>query len=170
MKKISNFKTFLPLIIISLSLINVATIKIAVAQEAKDLPELSISLRSVLLRKTPEALGTKVMELSYGDKVRKLEDSGSWIKVKTAKSFTGYIPVSATIAQNNSTSNSILSYMAPTKRESDITLAGKGFNQEAESRLKQKTGASGYKSLASIDKNRVSDKDLKNFIMQGKLF
>jgi uncharacterized protein YgiM (DUF1202 family) len=152
----------------TLSLIVVLLINIFSSAAFAAEPELSIALRSTVLRKSPQAWAAHVSELSYGTSVKKIEDAGGWIKVSTESGKTGYILASAVNEKKSALSNSMLSMMtAP--QESDIALAGKGFGAETEEQFRKNTPGANFAALDKIERDRVSEKELRQFAAEGKL-
>ncbi len=146
-----------------------ATATISIAADLPASPtSLSIKVRSVPVRSQPKYWGSSVVTVKYGDSVTQISGDGGWLKVKTKSGATGYIHESAVttkrivLAANQQAVSSF-------SDKSEIVLAGKGFNLEAEKGLKATDATLNFSAVDSIERIRVSNSELGNFIRAGKL-
>jgi hypothetical protein len=121
-----------------------------------------VSARSVALKSSTWFFATNRGTVNYADEVTVLQVSGSWAEVR-AGSVTGWIAVS-----NLSARRIVASATGSTATAAEVAQAGKGFNQEIENVYK----AEGELNYADVDRTEelvISDEDLLNFIIAGRL-
>jgi hypothetical protein len=102
--------------------------------------------------------------LNYGDRVTVLQVSGKNVEVRSAVNAS----ISGWTASANLSAKQIVSANTSTATAKEVSLAGKGFNQEIENAYK----AEGDLNYADVDKTEaisVSDDDLKKFLEDGHL-
>ena len=101
--------------------------------------------------------------LQMGDQVSVLQVNGNWAEVRSAakSSLTGWTSLS------NLSSRKIVASGATATAE-EVSMAGKGFNQDVENSYK----ASGELNFADVDKTeaiKVSQDELYKFMTDGRL-
>lgn len=152
------------LIIIALALIFVPSPSLA-----RDVPEsVSIKVRETALRAKPKAWSPGIAGLAYGSKVTVLGSEEGWFKVKTTSGKEGYLHPSAVTDRPviiSSTSASVGKEADP----SQVVLAGKGFSKEIEKEYASLNPSLKYSTLNQIERMRISDSELVEFMSQGML-
>jgi hypothetical protein len=121
-----------------------------------------VSAKSIALKSSTWFFATNRGTVNYADEVSVLQVSGTWAEVR-AGSVTGWIAVS-----NLSARRIVASATGSTATAAEVAQAGKGFNQEIENVYK----AEGELNYADVDRTEelvVSDEDLLNFIIAGRL-
>jgi len=128
---------------------------------------MSVQVRNGKVRATPSQLGRVVATVEYGAVVQAETPKRGWYPVTTAEGKKGWLHESALskkpIAMRAGTSD------AATGVSSDeVALAGKGFNEQVETKLK----ADGTLDYAWVDRMMAFEVDadqIKTFRAQGNL-
>lgn len=97
--------------------------------------EMSVTVRETQLRENPVFLGRVLELLSYADRVEVLEEQGPWYRVEASSGRSGWVHSSAV------TTKRIVLQAADSGSETgasgtEVALAGRGFNEEVETRYK----------------------------------
>jgi uncharacterized protein YgiM (DUF1202 family) len=103
--------------------------------------------------------------LSYGAQVRVLQVKGNWSEIQSlgGNSLRGWVNTS------NLTSKRINPAGTGTSASArEVALAGKGFNQEVEN-VYRAEGSLNYAGVNAVETIIVSDRDLYNFLVEGRL-
>ena len=141
-----------------------------VIASAKDTAQttISVKVRDTVLRAKPKAWAPGVSSLSYGDKLSVIGSEEGWFKVKAASGKEGYLHP-AVVTDRVVVLKSAKG--APSKEvdPSEVVLAGKGFSREIEKQYASQNPTLKYGELNQIEKLRVADSDLLDFMRQGML-
>jgi hypothetical protein len=103
--------------------------------------------------------------LAYGATVTVLQINGKWAEVRSAANSS----VSGWTAVLNLSAKRIVSGATSGATASEVALAGKGFNQEIENAYKAQ-GSLNYADVDRTEAQRVTKKELQDFIVAGRLF
>ena len=125
-----------------------------------------VQVRSSKVRSAAQLWAPAVSPVSYGDKLTKIKESGTWLEVKTAKG-SGYIPISAVTKRPVVLGKAGIGKGAAPDAK-DVVMAGKGFNHEVEKQFAS-VGAVNFKAVDAMEQIRVSDATLRGFVQAGKL-
>ena len=128
---------------------------------------MSVQVRNCKVRATPSQLGAAVATVDYGAVVQAGAMQKGWYPVTTADGKTGWVHESALskkpIAMRAGTSD------AATGVSSDeVSLAGKGFNEQVEAKLR-KEGKLDYTWVDRMAAYNDSSDQLMKFRLQGHL-
>ncbi len=128
---------------------------------------MSVQVRNGKVRATPSQLGAVVTTVDYGAKVQVGTLEKGWYPVTTADGKTGWLHESALskkpIAMRAGTTD------AATGASSDeVALAGKGFNEQVEAKLR-KEGKLDYTWVDRMSTFNVSADEISQFLTQGHL-
>ena len=131
---------------------------------------LSVQVKQTLLRAQPSFTAASLGTLGYAEQVELQNSENGWKNVKTLKSGTlGWVHESAlttkTIVLQNSSklSNSSVS-------QSEVLMAGKGFNKEVESEYKKQHTTLNFSLVDQIEKNPpLKPEHLSTFAKTGNL-
>ncbi len=128
---------------------------------------MSVQVRNCKVRATPSQSGAAVATVDYGAVVQAGAMQKGWYPVTTADGKTGWVHESALskkpIAMRAGTSD------AATGVSSDeVSLAGKGFNEQVEAKLR-KEGKLDYTWVDRMAAYNVSSDQLMKFRLQGHL-
>ena len=128
---------------------------------------MSVQVRKGQLRTSPSFLGKIVITVHYGDQVSVVKEKEFWLHV-AAKGKKGWIHISALsekeiVLDPNSTKGSL------TANSDELALAGKGFNKQVEEQYRQSHKDINFKAVDRMEKLVVSEKQIQQFLKQGKL-
>lgn len=128
---------------------------------------LYIEVGSTKLRAQPKHWAPSISELTYGDKLVEVSLANGWYRV-TGEKGEGFVHESAVTERKvKLRSGGIDPDIRPD--ESDIVLAGKGFNKEVEASYAKTEASLNYESVNRVEAAEVSDKELLAFLRDGRL-
>jgi SH3-like domain-containing protein len=147
--------------------IRALAVLLAVSASAAFAASMSVQVRNGKLRATPSQLGKVVATVDYGAVVQTGALQKGWYPVTTADGKTGWLHESALsvkpIAMRAGTSD------AATGVSSDeVALAGKGFNEQVEAKLKA-DGTLDYTWVDRMTAFVVDAEQIQQFRAQGHL-
>ncbi len=145
----------------------VLVVLLAVSAGAALAAPMSVQVRNGKVRATPSQLGAVVATVDYGAQVQAGTLERGWYPVTTADGKTGWLHESALsrkpIAMRAGTTD------AATGVSSDeVALAGKGFNEQVESKLR-KEGKLDYTWVDRMSAFQIAPDQLTKFRTQGHL-
>jgi SH3-like domain-containing protein len=128
---------------------------------------MSIQVRNAKVRATPSQLGAVIATVDYGAQVQTGTPEKGWYPVTTADGKTGWLHESALskkpIAMRSGTTD------AATGASSDeVALAGKGFNEQVEAKLR-KEGRLDYTWVDRMSAFHVDANEISRFLREGHL-
>jgi hypothetical protein len=131
---------------------------------------MSIQVKSGVVRSNPTFLGKIIAKLPYGDRVQVQEVKGAWFLIdRSEKSTVGWMHSSAL-----STKKIVLKPGAADVQQAassdEITLAGKGFNQQVENEFKAQNPQIDFGRVNEMEAMVVSQNQIQSFIKEGELF
>lgn len=130
--------------------------------------EVYVSVRESQLRASPGFLAAPVTGVKYGDRLAVQGEQGEWMSVRTAARKTGFLHQSAV-----TTKQVVLKADAGVQNFSassdNIVLAGKGFSADLEREYAENNAGMNYAAVNAMERNQVSEQQVKQFITQGKL-
>jgi hypothetical protein len=126
-----------------------------------------IKVQKTRLLSKPDFLSSTIIYLENGEPLEIIKESGSWLFVKTSGKIKGYIHKSSVAKRKTSLTGLIPGQKGASKEE--IALAAKGFNEDAEKKIKTKTGSYNFKDMEWLMKQKVSISRLKKFVKEGRL-
>jgi hypothetical protein len=121
--------------------------------------------KTIELKSSTEFFASIKGTLTYGAAVTVLDIKGKWAEVRSAANSS----VSGWTTVTNLSAKRIVSGAASGATASEVALAGKGFNQEIENVYKAK-GSLNYADVDMTESQKVSKKELQDFIIAGRLF
>ena len=145
---------------------------VAGAAWAANPDSLTVQLREVKLRQTPQFFGAPVATLVYGDKVQVIEKQPGWYRVRADGGAEGWLNESSvtdrkiTVASGRGPDRTGVS-------ADEVALAGKGFNPQVESEYKSRNPdlAEAFRVLeGQMTLTRVDDQALRTFLKEGDLW
>ena len=124
-----------------------------------------VNVNSADLKSSTGFFASSAGTVKYADEVKVLAVNGKWTQVQTsAGNKTGWIATSSLTSKRLSAQGSAANASAK-----EIALAGKGFSPEVESEYKKAGGKIDYNAVDEMEKAVVPEKDLLNFIEEGRL-
>jgi uncharacterized protein YgiM (DUF1202 family) len=103
--------------------------------------------------------------LAYGEQVMVLQVKGKWVEVqyRSRSAFSGW-----TNSSNLTAKRIVASGGTGSASAKEVAMAGKGFNKEVENAYKR-NGRFNYAAVDAVEAVTVSERDLYNFITEGRL-
>lgn len=108
-----------------------------------------------------------VAKVKRGDILEELSMEDGWYKVKTPTGQVGWIKASSVLPKEVKLTKKETGLEGVTTAE--VTLAGKGFNEQVESAYREENPDLDFKPVDLIEKIEVDEKELEDFILEGKL-
>ncbi|MDR2575575.1 MAG: hypothetical protein LBC52_03940 [Treponema sp.] len=124
-----------------------------------------VAAKTVELKSSTDFFASAKGTLAYGAAVTVLQIKGKWAEVRstTGSSISGWTAVA------NLSAKRIVAGAGSGATANEVALAGKGFNQEIENTYKA-GGTLNYADVDRTEAQRVSKQELKDFIVEGRLF
>lgn len=128
---------------------------------------LYVEVSSTKIRKEPKHWSAPVGSLNFGDKLKELSLAGGWYETQSEKG-QGWVHESALTSRKVK-----LKSFGPDPDirpdESDIVLAGKGFNKDVEASYATTDATLDFGQVNEIEKAKVGEEELIKFLRAGKL-
>ncbi|MBP8912708.1 MAG: SH3 domain-containing protein [Phycisphaerae bacterium] len=128
---------------------------------------MSVQIQSCKVRATPSQLGKIVATVGYGDVVQAGAPQNGWYQVTTSGGVVGWVHESALskkpIAMRSGTSD-----VATGASSDEVAMAGKGFNQQVEDKMKRE-GKLDYTWVDKMSKFEYPPDEITLFRAQGNL-
>jgi SH3-like domain-containing protein len=128
---------------------------------------MSVQVRNCKVRATPSQLGRVVATLNYGDVVEVGELQKGWYPVSSADVREGWVHPSA-LSKKKISMRAGVTDTATGVSSDEVALAGKGFNEQVEAKLK----ADGKLDFTWVDRMAaftVTSEQIEAFRRQGRL-
>ncbi len=130
---------------------------------------MSIQVKKGAVRSSPSFLGKIVAQLKYGDRVAVNNLKGSWYSIDLPQeSMDGWMHSSA-LSVKKIVLTPGASDAGQSASSDEITLAGRGFNQQVEEDFKSKNPQVEFKWIDKMEKMTVSQKQIEAFVKEGQL-
>ena len=129
--------------------------------------KLSVQVREVQVKSSPNYLSATVGTLPYGAAIEVTSEDGNWYQISQPK---GYIPKNATGTAKAGVDAS-KGYAAKGVSHDETALAGKGFNPQVESQYRKSNSqlAAAYAQVDKVEAMTVPLPELTHFIIAGQL-
>ncbi len=128
---------------------------------------MSVQVRELQVKSTPNYLGATTAKLVYGQAVEIVSEEGNWYKIASP---SGYIPKTA-VTKGKLVQDPDQKFAAGSVKHDEVALAGKGFNPQVEAQYKRDNAgmAAAFAQVDKIEKLGASDAELRAFQSAGKL-
>lgn len=130
---------------------------------------MSIQVKNGDVRSSPSFLGKIVAQLKYGDRVAVQNVKGSWYFIDRPEGSTDGWMHSSALSVKKIVLNPGASDIEQAASSDEITLAGKGFNQQVENDFKSKNPQVDFTWINKMEKMTVSQNQIQTFIREGQL-
>ena len=130
---------------------------------------MSIQVKNGVVRSIPSFLGKIVAQLPYGDRVSVQAAQGAWYLVKNPKGSPDGWMHSSALSVKKIVLKPGASDVEQAASSDEITLAGKGFNQEVEKDFKSKNPQVDFTWVNKMENMIVSQNQITAFIKEGQL-
>ena len=147
--------------------IKVFAVLLAVSAGAALAAPMSIQVRNCRVRATPSQLGATVATVDYGAVVQAGAPQKGWYPVTTADGKTGWVHESA-LSTKRIAMRAGANDAATGVSSDEVALAGKGFNEQVEAKLR-KEGKLDYTWVDRMAAFNMSADQLMKFRLQGHL-
>jgi len=114
-------------------------------------------------------MGKIVDQLKYGDQVAVQNVKGSWYFIDRPEGSTDGWMHSSALSVKKIVLNPGASDAEQAASSDEITLAGKGFNQQVENDFKSKNPQVDFAWINKMEKMTVSQNQIQAFIKEGQL-
>lgn len=128
---------------------------------------MNVQVKTAKVRATPSQLGRIVASVPYGDSVEAGVLSRGWYAVTLADGRTGWLHQSA-LSNKRITMTAGTTDVNTGVSQDEVSLAGKGFNEEVEAKFKQDT-ALDFTWVDRMIDFKVSEDQIRAFRAQGHL-
>ena len=150
-------------------IISIVIIFTGLAVFALEQKMMSIQVKKGAVRSSPSFLGRIVAQLKYGDQVAVQGAKGSWYFIDRPKGRTDGWVHSSALSKKRIVLNPGASDVEQAASSDEITLAGKGFNQQVENDFKSKNPQVDFTWINKMEKMTVSQNQIQVFIKEGQL-
>jgi hypothetical protein len=130
---------------------------------------MSIQVRNGVVRSNPSFLGKIVTQLPYGDQVSVQTAKGAWYLITNPEKSTNGWMHSSALSQKKIILKPGASDAQQAASSDEITLAGKGFNQQVEKDFKSRNPEVDYTWVNKMEKTTISQGQILVFIKEGQL-
>jgi hypothetical protein len=157
----STLSTILAIgILITFSLLSATTS--ALAQQANEQNQVFVEVATARLRQQPKHWAPGTIDLAFGTPLTELSRDNGWYRVKTGQGQEGFIHESAITSRKVVFDPQAGSHANVNVKpdDSDVVLAGKGFNKELESGLSSSRKELNFAAVDSLQKTKVTDAEL----------
>ena len=147
--------------------IKVLAVLLAVSAGVALAAPMSVQVRNGKLRATPSQLGKVVATVDYGAQVQAGAPQNGWYQVTMADGTTGWLHES-TLTKKKIAMQAGTSDVATGASSDEVALAGKGFNEQVEAKMKA-DGKLDYTWVDKMSKFESASDQIALFRAQGKL-
>jgi hypothetical protein len=130
---------------------------------------MSVQVRKGTVRSTPSFLGRIIASLNYGDQVVVKEEMNSWSKVDVPGIHTEAWMHSSALSDKKIVLKPGASDVEQAASSDELTLAGRGFNQEVEEEFKSKNPRMDFTWIDRMEMMVVSQNEIQAFVKDGDL-
>ena len=130
---------------------------------------MSIQVKKGIVRTQPSFLGKIVTQLPYGDQVSVQNAKGAWYLIAKPEERTNGWMHSSALSQKKIVLKPGASDVEQAASSDEITLAGKGFNQQVEKDFKSRNPQVDFMWVDKMEKVVVSQNQILAFIKEGQL-
>ncbi len=129
---------------------------------------MSVQVKEGRLRAAPSFLGSSVGSVSYGDRVRVLEQRGAWLRV-AAGARQGWIHRSA-LTEKTIVLQAGAEDVKRAATTDELALAGKGFSRQVEDRFRAAHPGLDFSWIDRMETFTASADEVRRFLQEGALF
>jgi uncharacterized protein YgiM (DUF1202 family) len=131
--------------------------------------KMSVQVKEGAVRSSPSFLAKIIFKLDYGEQVVVKEEKSSWSKIELTGVYSqGWIHSSA-LSSKKIIVNPGDADVDQAASDDELTLAGRGFNQEVEQKFRSQNPDVDFTWIDRMEKMVVSQDQIQNFIQSGGL-
>lgn len=127
----------------------------------------TVLVKRTKVRSRPAHYARSLGTVRLGQQLESRGEDRGWHRVDF-KGRKGYLHKSAVSAKEVRLGKSRSVGSTGTSAE-EITLAGKGFNEQIEAEYRKSLGPEAYRAVDAMEKRQVSEKELRSFMRKGGL-
>jgi len=128
---------------------------------------LQVVVQKAPVRQTPQVFGRIIFNLGYGARVNVQQRKNGWLQVQAAGK-SGWLHESA-VARRAARLVAGNKKADVAASQQELTLAGKGFNQQVEQAYRQKNNRLDYVTIDRMESTVVDENELLQFVRAGGL-
>ena len=142
---------------------------ISISPAGESIREMVVQVRSCVMRSGPTFLSSPSGNLAYSENVKVVEEDGPWRKVSSSGGkLSGWIHVTA-LTPPRAEFKQGTSQAGTRVSSGEVALAGRGFDAEVESKLRQKNKNLNYAGVDKLESLIIRPEDIQAFARKGKL-
>jgi len=130
---------------------------------------MSIQVKKGAVRSNPSFLGKIVAQLEYGDQITVQNVKDSWYFIYRPEGSTQGWMHSSALSMKKIVLKPGASDVEQAASSDELTLAGKGFNQQVEEDFKSQNPEVDFTWINRMEKTVISQNQIQTFIKEGKL-
>ena len=130
---------------------------------------MSVQVKKGTVRSTPSFLGRIIASLNYGDQVVVKEEKNSWSKIEVPGIYKEAWMHSSALSNKKIVIKPGASDVEQAASNDELTLAGRGFNQEVEKEFKSQNPRMDFTWIDRMEKMVVSQSEIQAFVKKGDL-
>ncbi len=146
----------------------VLVVTLVVANSALAAQQLSVQVRTAKLRARPSYLAATTAGVEYGTRLTVVEESGPWRKLRADDGRTGWLHESALTTKKIKLSAGDKDVEVGAD-QSELALAGKGFNAEVEEAFKESDAEADYTWVDRMAGWMVTPEEAMAFLSAGQV-
>ena len=131
---------------------------------------MSVQVKKGTIRSTPSFLGRIIASLNYGDQVVVKAEKDSWSKIDVPGISTEAWMHSSALSTKKIVLKPGASDVEQAASSDELTLAGRGFNQEVEKEFKSQNPRMDFTWIDRMERMVVSQKEIQTFVKDGDLY
>lgn len=128
----------------------------------------SVTVKQAAVKKSPRIFSATVATLEYADQVEVLERARGWTRVGLPDGKSGWLR-DAHLNKPELALQAGTQKVAVAASDSELTLAGKGFDSTVENNYRQQNAEVDYTWIDRMESYRAGDGELNRFLQQGGL-
>jgi len=130
---------------------------------------MNVQVKKGTVRSTPSFLGRIIASLNYGDQVVVKEEHNSWSKIVVPGISTEAWMHSSALSNKKIILKPGASDVEQAASNDELTLAGRGFNQEVEKEFKSQNPRMDFTWIDRMEMMVVSQNEIQAFVKVGEL-
>ena len=130
---------------------------------------MSVQVKKGAVRSTPSFLGRIIASLNYGDRVAVKEENNSWSKIAVPGISTEAWIHSSALSNKKIILKPGASDVEQAASNDELTLAGRGFNQEVEREFRSQNPRMDFTWIDRMEKMVVFQSEIQAFVKVGEL-
>jgi hypothetical protein len=127
---------------------------------------LVVAVKESRVRQNPASYAKPVASVTLGQKLESDEKKGDWYRIEVG-GVQGWLHRSA-VAGKGSGGSGAKSVGTSEVSGDEVTLAGKGFNEQVEKEYREKHPEASFAAVDAMEKIEISDDEVRSFVEEGE--